>query len=95
MNIIEFTHYISDHYNCEMGVSKSIIRYIERLESKIEVLLENEVFTIYKDYHSCKLRNRNGENEILHFCVYGIGFKDDITSDDDFENFERFDYIIL
>lgn len=42
------------------------------------------------------LNNLTGAENTLHFCIYGIGEKENITPDDyELKTYENFEYVLL
>lgn len=90
----EFINYLKATYG-NLEIEKELYR-IEHMEGDINVVLENSRVVICKDYHEMRIKRKCGKEILLHFCVYGIGTKCNITSEDyEFQSYEKFEYIIL
>ncbi len=91
----EFIKYIKSQY-AECCNIESELGRLEHSESEGSFIYETGTLVIGKYYYSMHLVNRCGESELLHFCVYGLGIKCNVTFNDyELQSYENFEYMIL
>lgn len=95
----EFKDYFSEWYNFnndktadEKFINAELYK-IEKSETEGDFVFDDEFIILGKYYHSYKICSTGIE---LHFVIYGIGRKCNITeSDYELENYSEKEYIIL
>jgi len=90
----EFISYVKAVYgDCDI---ESELSAVECRETDGVTVFENSKVFIGKDYYEIHIKRKCGKPVLLHFCVYGVGMKCNVTPQDyEFESYENCEYIIL
>ena len=95
MNRTDFIRHIETNYCCG-GDFENILDEIEHSDADGDFIFENDSIVIGKYFYNFGLRNLTGAENTLHFCIYGIGEKENITPDDyELKTYENFVYVLL
>lgn len=95
MNRTDFIRLIETNYFCS-GDFENILDEIEHSEADGDFIFENDSIVIGKYFYNFEIKNLIGAENTLHFYIYGIGQKENVTPDDyELKTYENYEYVLL